>query len=202
MNAITTPIILASGSKIRADILKNAGLSFKTIPADVDEDGLKDYALSRGNNPKSIALMLAREKARHVAMKHAGIVIGADQILQLGKDLISKSSSMDEARAFLKRLSDKTHYLHAGIALYEGTNELWSQVYSAELTVRRLSDAEIDSYLEKAGDSILSSVGCYQLESLGVQLFSEVKGDYFTILGLPLFPLLTQLRPIFGGSFL
>jgi len=202
MNKQDTSLILASGSKIRAEILRNAGLVFKTIPADVDEDGLKDYALSRGNNPKSVALMLAREKARHVAMKNPGIVIGADQVLQLGKDLISKSSSMDEARAFLKRLSDKTHYLHAGIALYEGSNELWSQVYSAELTVRRLSEIEIDAYLEKAGETILSSVGCYQLESVGVQLFSEIKGDYFTILGLPLFPLLTQLRPIFGGSLI
>jgi septum formation protein len=193
-----TPLILASGSKIRAQILKQAGLDFKIIPAEVDEEALKDHALSRGHNPKAIALMLAREKAKQVAAHTTGLVIGADQILQLGNELISKSENMTKARAFLQKLSDKTHYLHCGVALYEGPNELWSQVYSAELTVRRLSDSEIDAYLEKAGEGILSSVGCYQLESLGVQLFSDIKGDYFTILGLPLLPLLGQLRRSLG----
>ncbi|ESQ90544.1 septum formation protein Maf [Asticcacaulis sp. AC460] len=187
-------LILASGSASRAALLTGAGISFTKIPADLDEDAIKDDGLARGMSPKAIALKLAEAKALHVSARNPGLVLGGDQVLQLEKDLISKSHTMDDARDLLKRMSGKTHYLHGGLALAEGGHIVWSTVESAEMHVRRLSDDYIDGYLERAGDKILSSVGCYQLEGEGVHLFEAIRGDYFTVLGLSLFPLLAQLR--------
>lgn len=189
-----TPFILASGSAIRAQLLRQAGVGFERIPADIDEDAIKDEALLRGLSQKAVALRLAEAKAVHISRLHRGIVLGADQVLQLEKDLISKSATLDEARDLLRRMSGKSHYLHAGSALAENGRVLWSDVQSAELVVRRLSDSFIDAYLAKEGEKLLSSVGCYQLEGAGVHLFEAIRGDYFTVLGLPMLPLLAQLR--------
>ncbi|MGA9660020.1 MAG: Maf family protein [Asticcacaulis sp.] len=189
-----TALILASASASRSALLTGAGLKHDKIPAHLDEDAIKDQCLLRGHSPKSVALRLAEAKALHVSKSHAGLVLGGDQVLQLGQDLISKSPDLIAARALLKAMSGQTHYLHAGLALAESGHLVWSHVETAEMTVRPLTDAFIDTYLEQAGDSILSSVGCYHLEGAGVNLFDTIQGDYFTVLGLPLLPLLAQLR--------
>ena len=194
------PLILASASASRAALLTGAGLTFARIPADLDEDAIKDEGLARGMSPKAVAVKLAEAKALYVSTRNPGIVIGGDQVLQLDRELISKSHSLDEARDLLTRMSGKIHYLHAGMALAENGVLLWSNAESAEMSVRPLTPAFIDAYLEKTGDKILSSVGCYQLESEGVHLFDGIRGDYFTVLGLPLLPLLAQLRH-YGQSF-
>lgn len=189
-----TRFILASGSAIRAQLLQQAGVAYERIPADIDEDALKDEALLRGVSQKAVALRLAEAKAVHISRLHSGLVLGADQVLQLGKDLISKSTSLDELRDLLRRMSGTSHYLHAATALAEEGRVLWSDVQTAELVVRRLSDRFIDAYLEREGDKLLSSVGGYQLEGAGIHLFEAIHGDYFTVLGLPMLPLLAQLR--------
>lgn len=189
-------LILASGSASRAMLLRNAGIPFTKIPSNVDEDEIKDECLARGMTPKAVALRLAEAKAAQVGAQNTGLVLGGDQVLQLEKDLISKSPDMAAARDLLQRMSGKTHYLHAGMALCENGQIIWSHVETAELTVRPLTDAFIDRYLEKTGETILPTVGCYMLESEGVHLFDAIRGDYFTILGLPLLPLLAKLRQL------
>ena len=189
-------LILASASASRATLLANAGIMAKAIPAHIDEDAIKDDGLLKGMSPKAIALKLAQEKAFHISRQHEGYVIGGDQILQIDKDLISKSTTMVEAKALLQRLSNQTHYLHAGIAITKGPDLIWSHVETAQMQVRRLSDEFIDAYLESEGTKLLSSVGCYQLEGAGVHLFDKIDGDYFTVLGLPLLALLRSLRQL------
>ena len=191
---MTENLILASGSKIRATLLANAGLSFDIIPAHIDEEAIKDEYLARAHSPKSVALKLAQEKAIHISLRHDGLVIGADSVVEIERDLISKSDTFDQAKALLKRFSGQTHYLHSAVALAQGGQVIWSHAGTAELSVRRLNDAFVDDYLKSAGEEVLKSVGCYQLEGLGLQLFDDIRGDYFTILGLPMLPLLNQLR--------
>lgn len=189
-------LILASGSASRAMLLGNAGLPFTKIPSTVDEDEIKDDCLLRGFTPKAVALRLAEAKAQQVAATNPGLVLGGDQVLQLENDVISKSPTMDDARALLRRMSGKVHYLHAGLALCENGHLIWSHVETAEMSVRPLSDSFIDSYLDQTGEKILTTVGGYMLEGAGVHLFDSIRGDYFTVLGLPLLPLLGKLRQL------
>ena len=190
------PLILASASKSRARILEAAGLAFIVEPPGLDETAMRQAVSGEGTlDPRDVAEVLARAKAEAVSdLAPQAYVIGGDQILALGKTMLSKPDSMEAARRQLLDLSGKTHTLHIAVALATNGDTVWAETTVATLTMRKLSPQYIGRYLAAAGDEVLSSVGAYQLESLGVQLFDKIDGDYFSILGLPLIPLLDTLR--------
>lgn len=178
-------------------MLAAAGLDFEVIPADVDEDAIRALMETESAcvDGADVASVLAMEKALAVSRVHAGaLVIGADQVLALGQRLFSKAATLQEARDHLDRLRGRTHELVSAVALARDGEILWQTSDSARLTMRRFSDEFLAMYLAKAGDSIFKSVGCYYLEGLGAHLFEKIDGDYFTILGMPLLPLLGALR--------
>lgn len=188
-------LILASGSATRKALLDKAGLDFVQHPANIDERQLEQDAQMAGADGQDIALLLARHKAAAVASLHAGdIVIGADQTLSLGPELLHKPLTRQDAIDQLERLRGKTHRLHAAVTLMRDSELLWSDVQTAELTMRDFSPEERDLVLDLEGDAVFSSVGGYRLEGPSIRLFETVAGDYFTILGLPLLPLLAALR--------
>jgi septum formation protein len=190
------PLILASASKSRARILEAAGLAFIVEPPGLDETAMRQAVSGEGTlDPRDVAEVLARAKAEAVSdLAPQAYVIAGDQILALGKTMLSKPDSMEAARRQLLDLSGKTHTLHIAVALATNGDTVWAETTVATLTMRKLSPQYIGRYLAAAGDEVLSSVGAYQLESLGVQLFDKIDGDYFSILGLPLIPLLDTLR--------
>ncbi|MBT1511313.1 septum formation protein Maf [Bradyrhizobium sp. SRL28] len=187
------PLILASQSRARQMLLANAGISFEAVPADIDERSVqKNSGLSA---PGEIAGLLAREKACFVSSKNPGrYVIGADQTLALGNRLFSKPSGRAQAAEQLRLLAGHTHELHSAVAVARDGKIVFSDVVVARMTMRRLDESEIEAYLDQAGQAVTTSVGAYQLEGLGVHLFERIDGDHFTILGLPLLPLLAFLR--------
>lgn len=188
-------LVLASGSKTRAVMLENAGAAFEIDPAHVDEAAVKDAMLAEGAPPRDLVDTLADLKARNVAMRRPeDMVLGADQILVCEGKVFSKAETLADASETLKALSGKTHHLMSAAVIYEGGQAVWRALDTVSLTVRPLSDDFIEGYLEAIGDAAFWSVGCYQIEGLGAQLFTKVDGDHFTILGMPLFPLLDFLR--------
>lgn len=189
-----TPVTLASKSSARQAILRNAGLAFEAVVAGVDEDATKAGLLAEGANPREVADALAELKAVKVSTKRPGLVIGADQTLDFAGRLIDKVETLDEARTLLLELRGKTHKLHSAVVVARDGKPIWRVVESANLSVRPFSDAWLEGYLARRGEHILHCVGCYELESEGVQLFDAIDGDYFTILGLPLVGLLDFLR--------
>lgn len=190
-------LILASQSAARKALLAGAGLVFSTDPAAVDEREIEGRAEAGGAGGREVAQLLADAKAKDVSARHPGaLVIGADQTLALGTELFHKPDDMAGAAAQLDRLRGKTHRLHAAIALVRDGETLWSAVETAELTMREFSLEERDEVLALEGGAILDSVGGYRLEGPSIRLFETVTGDYFTILGLPLLPLLAALRVI------
>jgi septum formation protein len=189
-----TPVTLASKSAARQAILHNAGIAFEAVVAGVDEDATKAGLLAEGASPRDVADALAELKAVKVSTKRPGLVIGADQTLDFAGRLIDKVDTLDEARALLLELRGQTHKLHSAVVVARDGKPIWRVVQSAKLSVRPFSDAWLDGYLERRGEHILHCVGCYELESEGVQLFDAIDGDYFTILGLPLVGLLDFLR--------
>ena len=190
-----TRLILASGSTVRARLLAAAGITFDVVAPHVDEDAVKESLLSESAPPRDIADALAALKASKVSMSHPGaLVIGADQVLVFEGELISKSQDAPASRALLKRLAGRKHELIGAVVLAKEGAIVWRHIARAELTMRNFSDAFLDDYLARNGEEILSSVGGYLLEDEGVQLFSHIAGDYFTILGLPMIPLLNALR--------
>ena len=191
---IPPPIILASKSQARRAVLTGAGVDFSIVDSDVDEDVVKTKVMQAGGTPKSVAEVLAETKAVKVSQKRLGLVIGADQTLEFSGQLYDKTPTLAEARQRLKTLRGATHSLHSAVAVAEGGSVIWCQTVSATLTMRPFSDIFLERYLESEGQHALGSVGCYRLEGLGAQLFSEIQGDYFTILGLPLMGLLDLLR--------
>ena len=187
------PLVLASKSRVRRTLLEAAGIPVEIDPADIDERTAE--APHAGAAPEKIALLLACEKALAVARRRPGtLVLGADQTLALGNRRFSKPATISAAREQLASLAGKTHALHSGVAIARDGEVLFETVATAQLTMRALPDDALDAYLSAAGERILLSVGAYQLEDLGVHLFEKIEGDHFTILGLPLFPLLAFFR--------
>ncbi len=187
------PLILASRSRARQTLLSNAGVSFEAVPADIDEREIQ--RASSLVAPGEIASLLAGQKALWISSRYAGrIVVGADQTLALGNRLFVKPVGRPQAADQLRSLAGGSHELHSAIAVACDGKIMFEAVSVARMTMRLLSETEIETYLEAAGEAVTTSVGAYQLEGLGVHLFERIEGDHFTILGLPLLPLLTFLR--------
>jgi septum formation protein len=189
----TKPLILASQSPARQALLANAGIAFEAIPAELDE--LAIQLASALSAPGEIAALLARDKALFVSANHHDrFVVGADQTLILGERLFSKPAGRAQAAAQLRALAGQSHELHSAVAVVRDGEILFEDVSIARMTMRPLDDNAISAYLDAAGAAVTTSVGAYQLEGLGVHLFERIEGDHFTILGLPLLPLLKFLR--------
>lgn len=187
------PLVLASKSPARQALLANAGIAVEVVPAAIDERAIE---LASGlSGPGEVATLLAREKAASVSLRLSGrFVLGADQTLALGQQRFSKPAGRTEAARQLRALAGQTHELHSAIVVLHDGVELFSGVTVARMTMRPLDDAAISAYLDAAGATVTASVGAYQLEGLGVHLFERIDGDHFTVLGLPLLPLLEFLR--------
>lgn len=196
LNSATTELILASTSPSRARMLAAAGLELRKEAPGVDEASVRMVLEQTGNvTPSDVAEVLARAKAEAVSEKFPGaLVIGADQVLALEDRIFDKPKTMEAARRTLLELRGKTHALHACVAVARGGETVWTHADTASLTMRDFTPEFAGRYLADAGDQVLQSVGAYQLEGLGVHLFESVEGDFFTILGLPLLPLLEFLR--------
>jgi septum formation protein len=193
----TTSVILASGSRTRRAVLEAAGLEFEVVPSGVDERAIREALLTGDEtiDPADLAEVLARAKAEEVSRRNPdALVIGADQVLAFEGETLVKAADFDAAREILLRLRGRTHQLHSAIALAEGGDATWTFIDTAHLTMRRFSIEFLGQYLARAGALTLESVGAYQIEGLGIQLFERIDGDYFTILGVPLLPLLAELR--------
>jgi len=190
------PLILASSSKVRARLLEAAGLAFIVEGPGLDEHAMRQAISSTGSlSPQDVAEVLARAKAEAVSeLAPQAFVIGADQVLALGNHILNKPDSMEAARKELLDLSGKSHNLHSAVALASKGETVWAHSETSTLLMRELTPQFIGRYLAAAGDEVLSSVGAYQLEGPGIQLFEKIDGDYFSILGLPLLPLLDALR--------
>lgn len=190
-----TRLVLASGSRVRADMLRAAGLDITVDPADVDEPKIEADCRRDGMATPDVALALAAAKAALVASRHPGaLVIGADQMLDVDGASLRKPEDLAAAARTLERLAGRDHTLVSAVVLAQDGDVIWRHHAVARLTMRSLDAAAIADYLARAGDGVLTSVGAYQLEGLGAQLFERIEGDYYTILGLPLLALLGELR--------
>lgn len=186
-------LVLASTSRIRGELLTKAGLAFDAVPPEVDEIELKKA--SRGLAPGDLALSLAAAKAVSVANRMPdALVIGADQVLNFEGRAFDKPESQEAARRQLLDLRGRSHVLETALCCARGSAVVWRYVDQATLTMRAFTDGFLDDYLRQMGPEVSTSVGAYKLEGLGAQLFDTIEGDYFTILGLPLLPLLDFLR--------
>jgi septum formation protein len=193
VNAPGERLILASKSAGRRAMLTDAGIIFSVQVADVDEDAVK--ATHDPADPAGLAVELARIKALAVSRQNPDAwVLGADQTLAFEGGLVSKAGSLTEARNRLSAMRGRPHHLHSGAALARNGQMVWSDVDTAAMRVRDFSDTFLDAYLAAEGEALLACVGSYRLEGMGSQLFEAVEGDYFTVLGLPLWPVLAELR--------
>ncbi|WP_414694321.1 Maf family protein [Phenylobacterium sp.] len=187
-------MVLASKSVARRAVLEGAGVPFEAVGSGVDEDVAKAELLAKRATPRQVAEALAEEKALAVSVGRPDLVLGADQTLEFQGQLFDKAETIDAARERLKTLRGKPHMLHSAVVVAERGAVVWRETQSATLRMRDFSDTFLEAYLSAEGEAALGSVGCYRLESQGVQLFSKIEGDYFTILGLPLMGLLDLLR--------
>jgi septum formation protein len=192
---IGVPVVLASASAARAQLLRAAGVALAIDPAAIDEDEVKASLRQSGADGAAVAERLAELKALRIANRHpAALVIGADQVLQQGAELYDKPPDLAAARRQLLALRGQTHELISAVVIVRDGVRLWHHVGRAKLTMRTFTDQFLEQYLTEAGDEALGSVGAYRLEGRGVQLFQRIEGDYFTILGLPLLPVVDFLR--------
>jgi septum formation protein len=192
---MTEKIILASGSPFRKAMLEHAGVAVEAVPADLDERALEAPLKDSGASPEDVALVLAEAKAVDVSGRRPGVlVLGCDQTLSLGDEILHKPADMEEARRRLLALSGKTHNLNSAAVLARDGRVLWRHIGVASLTMRHLDPAFVGRHLARVGAKALQSVGAYQIEGEGIQLFEKVDGDHFTIVGLPLLAVLAELR--------
>lgn len=188
-------LILASASPFRKAMLENAGVAVEAVPAELDERALEAPLDGSGASPEDVALVLAEAKAFAVSEKHpTALVLGCDQTLSLGDEILHKPADMEAARRRLLALSGRTHHLNSAAVLARGGAVLWRHVGVASLTMRALDPAFVGRHLARVGAKALHSVGAYQIEGEGIQLFDRIEGDFFTIVGLPLLPVLAELR--------
>lgn len=188
-------IVLASGSQFRKTILMNAGLDLEIVPAEIDERAVEAPLQDSGASPEDVALILAEAKALEVSERKPGaVVLGCDQTMSLGDEVFHKPADMEAARRHLLKLSGKTHHLNSAAVLARDGEVLWRHVDTASLTMRDLDPAFIGRHLARVGPKALLSVGAYQIEGEGIQLFEKIEGDYFTIVGVPLLATLAELR--------
>ena len=187
-------IILASGSASRRALLAGAGVEAESVKPNVDEDAAKAVMRADGLSVRDQAMQLAELKAIKVSRARPGLVIGGDQMLNLDGEAFDKPPTLAAAKQHLQKLSGKSHHLETAIVIAEDGAPVWRFLARPKLTVRTLSDGFIESYLDACGEALLSTVGAYQLEGHGAQIFTQIEGDYFSILGLPLLPLLDYLR--------
>lgn len=194
---MTPQIVVASSSLTRHEMLKNAGLAFTVDPADIDEASIRDMLTAQDDPvaPADVAEVLARAKGETVSARQPdAVVIAADQILSLDDKIFAKPDDIEAAKRTLMQLRGQTHQLHSAVVIAIGGEIVWAHTETAYLTMRKFSAGFLAEYALRAGSDICRSVGAYQLEGMGIQLFEKVEGDYFTILGLPLLPLLGALR--------
>lgn len=190
-------LILASNSASRKALMTGAGLDFTAEPAEIDERRIEATLTAQNASPPEIAVALARAKALDVSRRMPDAhVIGSDQVLSLGGRLLHKPATMTEAGDHIRAMSGTTHHLNCGVAIAHAGAAIWSDVSIAQMTMRPISEAFLEKYLAMAGEGILGSVGAYHFEGPGIQLFEQIEGDYFTILGLPMLTLLAGLRQL------
>jgi septum formation protein len=187
-------IILASGSASRRALLAGAGVEARSIKPNVDETAAKNAMRAEQLSVRDQAMRLAEMKAMKISAREPGLVIGGDQMLNLDGEAFDKPIDLEGAAAHLRKLSGKSHRLETAIVIAENGELVWRHLARPKLSVRILTDQFIDAYVDRCGEALLSTVGAYQLEGMGAQIFSKIEGDYFSILGLPLLPLLDYLR--------
>lgn len=187
-------LILASGSQIRASLLRNAGIPFSIEKTNTDETAIKNKGFAAGHDLETIALTLAKAKAQAVVADKNTLILGADQILEFEGKPYDKPVSRQEAFSRLKKLSGKTHHLINASVVYLNGDVIYKNISKPGLTMRAMTPAQLEAYFASVDDSVLSSVGAYQVEGHGVRLFDTIEGDYFAVLGLALYPLLPVLR--------
>lgn len=187
-------IILASKSKARREMLTNAAVEFESIPADLDEKFILKKMQDDDVNVGGIALKLAQEKAIYISKKYPDrYIIGSDQVLSMNDKIYNKAESVSEAKERLLEFQGNEHFLTSAVCVAKAGQDLWHKIDTAALKMKKLDAQDIDKYSKIAGDALTQCVGCYALEGVGVRLFDDIRGDYFTILGMPLLPLLRYL---------